>query len=371
MHRDKPDRHPAGDGGHDVDVAIIGAGIGGLATASALIAAGHDVSVFESRDRVGGRLLSHHAAPRPLDLGATWFWPGERRVAALVEKLNAPTHLHHLAGDAVYHAPEGARRLDGNPIDVPSGRFSAGAESLAAELAAGLPGGAVRLACAVHAIDHHGTRPVVDHEGGTTAARHVVLALAPALAVHRIEFQPGLPERLASLAAATPVWMGAMAKVVVRYDRPFWRDAGLAGAAISHLGPMREIHDMSGPDGAPAALFGFVPLVGTTEVPAEAEITAQLADLFGPGAASPLDIVVKDWRSDPDTSPPGVDALQEYRTYGHPLFQEAALDGRLHWASTETATTAPGHIEGALAAAERAASAIHHDLTTARQGATP
>ena len=353
----------------DTDVAIVGAGISGLAAAATLRAAGHRVVVFESRDRVGGRLLSTDGAPG-LDLGATWFWPGEQRVAALIAALGADVHPHHLAGDAVYHAPEGARRLDGNPIDVPSGRFSAGAQQLAVALAERLPAGTLHLDCPVEAI-HHGDHLTVRHRGGTTSAQHVVLALPPALAMHRIGFEPALPERIAALAAATPVWMGAMAKVVVRYEHAFWRDAGLAGSAISHMGPMREIHDMSGPDGSPAALFGFVPLTGTAPHPDDQAVVDQLAELFGPAAASPLEITIKDWRSDPDTSPPGVATLDSYQTYGHPLFQEAALNGRLHWASTETGTTAPGHIEGALAAAERASTAIHHDLTTARQGATP
>ena len=43
----------------ETDVVVIGAGIAGLATARSLSAAGRDVIVLESRDRVGGRLLSH------------------------------------------------------------------------------------------------------------------------------------------------------------------------------------------------------------------------------------------------------------------------------------------------------------------------
>ena len=354
----------------DTDVAIVGAGIAGLAAATALIGAGHRVDVFESRGRVGGRLLSHDGAASPLDLGATWFWPGEHRVATLVDQLDVRTHAHHLAGDAVYHAPDGARRLDGNPIDVPSGRFSDGAERLATALAERLPADVMHLDCAVHAIDDRGDSLLVQHALGTTSTAHAVLALPPALAAHRIAFEPPLPDRISALAAATPVWMGAMAKVVVRYARPFWRDAGLAGAAMSHVGPLREIHDMSGPGGHPAALFGFVPLVEGATLPAEQQVVDQLVALFGPDAATPPEIAMKDWRSDPDTSPPGVASLDSYQTYGHPLFQQASMGGRLHWASTETGTTAPGHIEGALAAAERAAASIHHHLTTEPRGAT-
>jgi monoamine oxidase len=56
-------------------------------------------------------------------------------------------------------------------------------------------------------------------------------------------------------------------------------------------------------------------------------------------------------------------------TYAHPLYQEPAANGRLHWASTETAPVAPGHIEGAIAAAERAAAAIIGTPTVLRSTA--
>ena len=55
-------------------------------------------------------------------------------------------------------------------------------------------------------------------------------------------------------------------------------------------------------------------------------------------------------------------------TYGHRRYQEPTAGGRLHWASTETAPYAPGHIEGAIAAAERAVAAITTDR--AAPGAT-
>jgi monoamine oxidase len=341
----------------EVDAAVVGGGISGLFAATRLSEAGLTCAVLESRDRVGGRLLTHHSPAGHFDLGATWFFPGESRVAALIEEFNVSTHFQHIAGDALYHVRGGAQRLDGNPIDVVSGRFTHGAATLTERLATRL-GDALSLRTPVHEIHQHDDDLQVHHAHGSLTARHVILALPPSLAVHHITIRPGLPDRLHALAAATPVWMGNVAKAVVVYPEAFWRHDGLAGAAISHLGPLRELHDMSGPDGAPAVLFGFAPLAPGVPTPTEQSIVAQLVEIFGLRAAAPREVIIKDWRSDIHTVPPDATPHAAMGTYGHRWYQEPAGHGRLHWASTETAPTAPGHIEGAIAAAERAVKAI-------------
>jgi monoamine oxidase len=75
------------------DFVVVGAGLAGLKTALALCAAGADVTVFEARDRVGGRVVS---AARPsdempalvLDLGAQWVGPGQTRMLGLIAELD-------------------------------------------------------------------------------------------------------------------------------------------------------------------------------------------------------------------------------------------------------------------------------------------
>jgi monoamine oxidase len=136
----------------------------------------------------------------------------------------------------------------------------------------------------------------------------------------------------------------------------------LAGAVFSQIGPMREIHDMSGPTGDPAALFGFVPLRDGRSRHLDADIVDQLTALFGDEAATPTELLVQDWSREPFTSPPGVERLVDYQYFGHEAYRNPSFDGHLHWASTETSTVSPGHIEGALAASERAARQIlQHD----------
>jgi monoamine oxidase len=55
-----------------IDVAIIGAGAAGLSAARELSGAGRQVCIIEARDRVGGRVLTHHRSdlPVPIELGA-------------------------------------------------------------------------------------------------------------------------------------------------------------------------------------------------------------------------------------------------------------------------------------------------------------
>ena len=343
-----------------VDVVVVGAGVAGLSVSADLVAAGLRVQCLEARDRVGGRLLSAAAdGGGRLDLGASWFWAGEHRLAALVERLGLQTHAQHLAGDAVYDDPQGARPMQGDPVDVPAFRFSDGAQALVEARAAEMPEGTVRLSSPVAGVraDRDAKAVRVELTGRVLLAEHVVLAVPLALAVGAIDL-PDLELDVRALAARTPVWMGNTTKVVAQYDSPFWREAGLAGSGVSHVGPLRELHDLCGPDGSPAALFGFAPSdAGSPAIQAH-DVVAQLVRMFGLKAAVPRQVLVQDWRRQAWTSPAAVEHLEAYHLFGHPLLAQPAMAGRLHWATTETSAHSPGHVEGALAAAERAVAAV-------------
>lgn len=72
-------------------VIVVGAGMAGLAAASQLARAGHQVTVLEGRERLGGRTwTSHHFADVPLDLGASWIHGMEGNpLTELAKKANA------------------------------------------------------------------------------------------------------------------------------------------------------------------------------------------------------------------------------------------------------------------------------------------
>ena len=87
----------------DVDVAVVGAGLAGLAAARDLEAAGRSLVVLEARDRVGGRVLSE---PGPdgavFELGAQFVGPGQHRIAALARSLDIESFPTHSAGLNVF-----------------------------------------------------------------------------------------------------------------------------------------------------------------------------------------------------------------------------------------------------------------------------
>ena len=54
-------------------IVVVGAGVAGLGAARDLIAAGREVVVLESRQRIGGRVWSDTVGGAPVDLGGSWL----------------------------------------------------------------------------------------------------------------------------------------------------------------------------------------------------------------------------------------------------------------------------------------------------------
>lgn len=216
-------------------------------------------------------------------------------------------------------------------------RFEGGAHGLVAALAAQI-GEAVLLDSPVDRVqqDAAGVR------AGEVRARRAVVTTPPGL--HR----PGLG-----------MTMGALTKVHVLYDAPFWRADGLSGEAVTDAGPVTLTFDGSPADGSAGVLTGFV---GGADARAFARLDAPqrreavlsgLSRLFGPAARRSQDYAERQWAAEPFSQggPNAHFGPGGWRRSGPAL---RAATGRIHHAGTETAREWCGFMEGALESAERA-----------------
>lgn len=336
---------------------IIGGGLSGLALADMLQRQGHDYLLAEARNRCGGRILTAQVDNAAFDMGPAWFWPGQPRIAALIQRLGCQKFDQYAQGDLVFEDTTGvAQRGRGFASMQGSWRLHGGLAAMTDALVRGLPKHRVQLNAAVKSLARSASGLTATlTNGAAIRADQVVLALPPRIAAG-LTFAPALPDHAIRAMQAVPTWMAGQAKAVAVYDTPFWRDAGLSGDAQSRHGPMVEIHDASPAIGGPYALFGFIgvpPSGRQNEQALRQHLLAQLTRLFGAQAADPKALILQDWAFDPWTATDADHApLSAHPTYGMPPALAGLWDGTLHFAGTEVAPDFGGYLEGALEAAE-------------------
>ena len=120
--------------------------------------------------------------------------------------------------------------------------------------------------------------------------------------------------------------MDGSAKAVVVFERPFWRDEGLSGFAVSYRGPLGELHDVSPDDARVGAIEGFFASSQSSGEPGHREeaVLAQLTRLYGSPPHSHLDYFdYMWWRDEHSSAPADRAALARHPVYGHAAFQKS------------------------------------------------
>lgn len=252
-------------------------------------------------------------------------------------------------------------------------RISGGSAALPGCLAEALAPN-VRIGTPVARIERSSDDATVYAMDGTVyGSRRMVLALDPSTAT-TIEHHPPLP--IGRLELQEQYKLGSGIKAHVLYDRPWWRDNGLSGSAVSDAGTTRLTFDVSPPPqgnsrtpGVLLALMGIAAIDDPDILAPSAfeerrkRVLHELASFFGPEAKSPIDYIEQDWSQEQWQSgclprlQPGV--LGRYHDW---LTQPI---GPLHWAGTETSYEWEGHMEGAVRSGIRAAEEISSGLERA------
>lgn len=354
------------------DVLIIGGGLSGLALATDLAKAGVDFQLIEARDRFGGRIKTGMVGEGYFDLGPAWFWPNQPRMAALIKTLGLPVFEQYAQGALTFEDENGrVERGRGFASMQGSLRVRGGLHAVIFGLVDGLPADRLHLNARATAVE--GTVASVETPSGEMriAAQRIALAIPPRLADACIGFEPALDASTRQTMRNVSTWMAGQAKVVAVYDRPFWREAGLSGDAMSRHGPMVEMHDVSPAEGAPYAIFGFVGVPAKAREDRDALIAAsvaQLERLFGPEARQPREIFLKDWAFDQQTATTADQApVYAHPCYGMPSHLAALAERGLYFCGTEVAPTFGGYLEGALEAAGITARALARQNSVSRE----
>jgi monoamine oxidase len=236
-------------------------------------------------------------------------------------------------------------------------RFVRGAQSLSIELLDRVGRDAVTLGSPVVRVAQSASRVEVTTRRETLSAKLAVVAVPPPLLAN-VAFEPALPPSRTRIIEGSE--MGRTIKVLVLYERAFWRDAGLSGQAVFGGSPLSVVFDNGSKDGAQPALVGFVvgelarAWSGRRAEERRAAVLASLAQAFGDEALRPTEYVEHDWTTEEFSRGCPVALLRPgiLSAHGAALREPA---GRVHWAGTETASSFPGYLEGAIEAGERAA----------------
>jgi monoamine oxidase len=267
--------------------------------------------------------------------------------------------VYYMAAAGNEDTPGTIERLVSTTGGAQMHRFVGGSQRVPERLAKKL-GDAVHLGVPVSRIVQERGRVRVVGKGLTAVGKRVVVAIPPPLAA-RIEYHPGLPAARDQLTQRFT--MGSVMKVIATYDKPFWRDDGLAGQVVSDTGPVQVTFDNTPHGGSPGTLMGFIEADDARSLDAashqsiEKQVLANFVTYFGEPAADAERFLIQRWdeqiwsRGGPVSfAPPGL-LLSFGRAIRKPV-------GRIHWAGTETSDYWTGYMDGAVRSGERVAKEI-------------
>lgn len=343
-------------------ITILGAGLSGILTAYRLLDKGFEIEIIEARDRVGGRIHTVKDAKTQIEMGATWFNEVHINLQKLLKEFNIAHYEQFMTGTSYFEpfsaAP--AQEID-IPQNSPSYRIAGGTSHLIDSIKLKLKDVRIHLNETVTAINFENEKTIITTNNSVLKTDYVISTVPQALFIHDIKVVPSLPNQLQDLAEKTHTWMQDSIKVAFVYDTPFWRNKNVSGTLFSNVGPITEFYDQSNEALTTFALCGFISsgMEMYTKEERLAKLKIQLEKVFGQEALTFTSYHETVWSKEIHTkSTKQIGFMYPHQNNGHPLFRKNYCDNRLLFAGTETAQQHPGYMEGAVVAAQRAATEI-------------
>ncbi|MDG4663762.1 flavin monoamine oxidase family protein [Mycobacterium sp. 236(2023)] len=234
----------------------------------------------------------------------------------------------------------------------PVGGMGAIHKAMTAEL-----GDIVKLGQPVRSIAQDDDGVTVRSEDMVVRARRAIVAV-PICIASQIIYEPQLPVDRAFLHQRMP--SGAVFKIALIYNEPFWRADGLSGQSFAPGSAANLTIDSCTDTGTPGILTVITEgpeardLCKLSEADRRRAVLSAVAERFGDKALDPVDYLEQNWTVERYSgggmishTPPGV--LTEFG----PALRDPC--GRIHWAGTESSALMYGFIDGAVRSGERAA----------------
>jgi len=326
---------------------IIGAGLSGLTSAYQLQKAGEtDFLVLESRDRIGGRILTNEG----IDLGATWFQTHHQKVLELLDELEIEKFHQYSKGRSVlvYSTMAPEHFFESDPNTPSAYRIAGSSTALIQALVKPFPE-KIKTDTVVESISETDDGLYIETDKGIFEAEKVIVTIPPRIAT-RISFSTELPDAVTQAMDNTHTWMSNAIKVGMTFKIPFWRDKNLSGTVIGQVGAVTELYDHSCFEDKKFALMGFVN-EGLRDVSSEERkkrILDYLSKYLGEEIMNYLTYEEKDWSQDQHTSCETIKSIYMSPSYGNPVFQKAYLNNRLFFSGAETSPVYGGYMDGAI-----------------------
>lgn len=326
---------------------IIGAGLSGLTSAYQFEKAGEtDFVILESRDRVGGRILTNEG----IDLGATWFQTHHQNVLNLLEELNVNKFHQYSKGKSVLvystMAPEHYFESDPN---APSACRISGSSSAMIQALSEPICDKIHLETVVSGISETSNKLAVATDKGVYTAEKVIVTIPPKIAT-RITFNPELSEVALRAMDSTHTWMSNAMKVGMTFKTPFWRDKNLSGTVIGQVGAVTELYDHGNAEDTTYGLMGFLNEGLRDFSPEERKqrILDYLIKYLGEEIGDYLTYEEKDWSQDWNTSCETIKSVYMSPSYGNSVFGKMYMNDRLVFSGAETSPLYGGYMDGAI-----------------------
>jgi monoamine oxidase len=400
------------------DLIVVGAGAAGLAAARTAAAAGLDVVVLETKQRIGGRCVTDRLGPGrlPWERGANWIHGAEHnpfkgyadRHGFVTEVRNQPRRVwsdgwpaglteavqayYEQATEAIEGAGRAGRDVPAGDVVPPHPRFramfdswfaslcgvepertstldvgryredrlhfrvEAGYGTLLAHFGRKVP---VRLGTPARRIDWRGSGVTVETPGGGLRARAAIVTVSTnVLAAGGITFEPALPSGLTEAFEAVPV--GEANKAALAFERDVF-GIETCFAQYEHATPEATRFEIR-PFGRPLAIahYGgrFAAAIEAEGAEAMVDFTLEkLVTLFGGAVRRHLVAsATTAWCGDPHVRG-GYSCARPGFGRAREVFAEPLAD-RLLFAGEATSLDAYGTVHGARASGEAAADKV-------------